>query len=454
MRRQATSHRAASGTRRAYGRTWERASQGQRSLAGLAVALLALTALLAGCTSQATRAPATPTAIPTPTVETPEMAAAQIVSQMSLDDKLGQLIIMQFTSSSYAAGDQALVQKYHPGGLILYPGTVIAVNAQQLKDLAAAGQKDSPIPMFTVLDLEGGWVDRLRQYLGWRMSAQQMAQAAVKDPTVPEQQGAKDAKDLESFGFNLDLAPDADVEIHWSDILNVRSFGSTPGVVINDAGSWLQGLQSNGVIGCLKHFPGIGAIGASADPHATLPVINRTKDQLEATEFAPFRALIQSGQAQCVMSTDVLVPSLDPNMPSELSQPTITGVLRNELHFNGIAITDALYMDGISARWSMAQAAVLAIEAGNDMVMAPFTTSQLNGIVQGLKAALSSGKLTQAQVDASVERILALKIRYHILTVPGLTVPPLTAPPTTPPASPSVPAQSSPGADVPHAQAA
>jgi beta-N-acetylhexosaminidase len=304
-----------------------------------------------------------------------------------------------------------------------------------VKDLLAAGQHDSPIPMFTLLDLEGGYVDRLEKYLGWRLSATQMAQAAVKDPTVPEQQGAKTAHDLASFGFNLDLAPDVDVQLHYSDILYARSFGSTPDVVTADAGGWLQGLQGAGVLGCIKHFPGIGDIGAHDNPHDILPTINRTKDQLEATELAPFRALIQSGQAQCIMSTDVLIPSLDPKLPSEISKATITGVLRTELGYKGIAVTDALYMAGILDTWTFTQASVMAIEAGNDMVMAPWTPTMVKGIVNGLKAALSSGALTQAQVDASVQRILALKIRYHILTPPGAS--PSSGTPTTPATTPT-----------------
>jgi beta-N-acetylhexosaminidase len=116
-----------------------------------------------------------------------------------------------------------------------------------------------------------------------------------------------------------------------------------------------------------------------------------------------------------VMSTDVLIPALDPNMPAELSRPIITGILRDELHFNGVAITDALYMAGITENWSFAQAAVLAIEAGNDMIMAPWSPSLIRGILAGLQVALTKGDLSTAQLDASVQRILALKLRYGLL---------------------------------------
>jgi beta-N-acetylhexosaminidase len=223
--------------------------------------------------------------------------------------------------------------------------------------------------------------------------------------------------------------------LHYNviEVAGGRNFGTTPEQVTANAGAWTDGLQGQGVVGCLKHFPGIGGIGTNDNPHDMLPVINRTRDQLEATEFAPFKSMIQADQAFCIMSTDVLVPSLDPKYPSEVSQATITGVLRNELHYDGIAITDALYMKGILDTWTFSQAAVLAIEAGNDMVMAPWTQGQMANIVSGLKDAITKGDLTMAQVDASVTRILAVKLRFHIL--PGLSTTPATSPATTPAAT-------------------
>ncbi len=338
--------------------------------------------------------------------------AEQMVARMSLDDKLGQMIIIQFTQQDYTPQQAQLVQTFHPGGVILYDyaqGT-----AQQVKDLLAGAQRDSPIPMLTMTDLEGGWIDHLARYTGPHMSAPAMA--ATGNPTVATQQGAKVAHDLLSFGFNTDLAPDVDVEIVPGPDQIGRTFGSTPEPVITYGGAFVDGLQAAGVAGCVKHFPGLGA--ATTDAHDTLPVIDRSRDELEATEFAPYRALIASGKAQMIMSTDVLMPALDPTTPAEISKPIITGVLRDELHFDGVAITDALYMKGIQDKYYFALAAELAIEAGNDMIMAPFTPGMLDGIITHLKAALADGRLSMSQVDNSVRRILALKMRYHLLRPP------------------------------------
>jgi beta-N-acetylhexosaminidase len=375
----------------------------------------ALVSLLAGCSlpfGDAANTPSLPTATATPRRPTPEEIAAQMVSKMSLEDKLGQMIIIQFYEPTYTPAQQQMVKPFHPGGVILYGYSM--GTAQQAKDLLAGGQKDSPIPMFTFLDMEGGLVDRLHTagYLPQRMSAPAMA--ASGDPAVAYAEGVKAAKDMLSFGFNADLAPDVDVSIVCSTDQWGRTFGKTPEPVAQFASAWIDGLQANGVVGVPKHFPGLGA--ATIDAHKGLPVVNRTKDQLEATEFAPFKALIASGQMQMVMSTDVLMPALDPTLPAELSKPIITGVLREELGFKGVAITDALYMDGISATYSFTQAAIMAYEAGNDMIMAPWRPNMVQSIVTGMKAELQNGKITQQQIDASVTRILALKIRYNLIS--------------------------------------
>jgi beta-N-acetylhexosaminidase len=355
-----------------------------------------------------------------------DQVAEQMLAHLSLDDKLGQLIIMQFTETTYTSGQAAMIQPYHPGGAILY--SYAMGSAEQLKALLAGAQHDSPIPMLMMTDLEGGWIDHLAEYVGPHMGAPEMA--ASGDPQVATTQGARVARDLLSFGFNVDLAPVVDVELVAGPDQVGRDFGSTPEPVVTYAGAFLNGLQGGGVVGALKHFPGLGA--ATTDAHTDLPVIRRSRADLEAVELAPYRALIASGQAQMIMSTDVLMTELDGAIPAELSRPIMTDILRNELHFNGVAITDALYMAGIQSKWYFAQAAVMAIEAGNDMIMAPFTPGMIGDILTGLKAALASGALTMDQIDASVQRILALKLRYHLLPMPpGAASGPVAGPPPT-----------------------
>jgi beta-N-acetylhexosaminidase len=385
------------------------------SFGGLWLALLAL----AACAAPATAASNTITnaeqwaihgaAPPLPRQLSLDDQAAQLVAHMSLDDKLGQMIIIQYTDTTYTPQQQAMVKPFHPGGVILY--SYAMGTEDQVHSLLAAGQVDSPIPMFTLTDEEGGYVDRLNPYLGWRLSAPQMA--ATGNPQVAENEGLKTAHDMLSFGFNADLAPMTDVAVVMGPDQWGRTFGTTPQPVITYAGAYLQGLQDGGVVGTLKHFPGLGA--ATTDAHTDLPVINRTRAQIESTELAPYRALIATGQVHMIMSTDLLMPALDPTMPAELSKPIITGILRDELHFDGIVMTDALYMAGISDHWSFSTAAALAIEAGSDMIMAPWTPTMIQNIITGLKDAITSGQLTMAQVDTSVRRILATKMLFHLI---------------------------------------
>jgi beta-N-acetylhexosaminidase len=218
---------------------------------------------------------------------------------------------------------------------------------------------------------------------------------------------------LAQLGINADLAPVADVQTVSPPVLETRMFGSDPRTVATYAGAYLDGLQQNDVIGCLKHFPGLGAI--TSDPHADLPVVNRSLADLESIDFEPYKLLLQKDHPAMIMATDVLVPAIDPQLPAELSAKTIDGVLRKQLGFDGVVITDGLYMAGISQRWSLPDAAVLSIIAGDDLVEGPYTESQVADVVAAFKAALQEGRLTMARIDQSVERILLMKVQFGII---------------------------------------
>ena len=176
---------------------------------------------------------------------------------------------------------------------------------------------------------------------------------------------------MQQLGINADLAPVVDVHTVDPPVLESRMFGSDPLTVASYAGAYLNGLQQNNVVGCLKHFPGLGAI--TSDPHAGLPTVNRNLADLESVDLAPYKLMIQKYHPAMIMSTDVLMPAIDPTLPAELSQKTINNLLRNQLGYEGVVITDGLYMQGISDRWTLSQAAVLSIIAGDDLVEGPRT---------------------------------------------------------------------------------
>ena len=316
----------------------------------------------------------------------------QIMQGMSLDQKLGQLIVVEYFGTDYAAsGLQEMVTQQFVGGFMYQesnhnfdaPYDAIAnVNA-----LSQQAQKDAHIPLLIATDQEGGLVNRLYKFHGLLPSAQEMA--ASGNPNTVLQQGTQAAQWMLQLGINADLAPVVDVHTVDPPILETRMFGSDPRTVATYAGAFLDGLQKNGVIGTLKHFPGLGAI--TSDPHLGLPTVTKSMADLEAIDLAPYKTMIHQNNPAMIMSRDVLTTSIDSTLPAELSPKVIDGVLRNELGYNGVVITDGLYMGGISARWSLSQAAVLSIIAGNDLVEGPYTPAQVADVVAALKQAIDQG---------------------------------------------------------------
>ena len=338
-----------------------------------------------------------------------------IIAGMTLDQKLGQLIIVEYLGNNYQGGLQYMISQQFVRGYVYQesnsnfdpPYNV----ASQVDALSQQAMHDAKIPLMIATDQEGGLVNRLSRFHGYLPSAADMATSGK--PAVAFTQGSQSAKWMVELGINTDLAPVVDVHTVDPPVMSTRMFGSDPKTVASYAGAFLSGLQNNGVVGCVKHFPGLGAI--TSDPHTGLPTVNRSLADLNAVDFAPYRLMLQSDQPAMIMSTDVLMPAIDPTLPAELSPKAINGILRKQLGYDGVVITDGLYMHGISDRWSLSQAAVLSIIAGNDMIEGPYTPDLVANVVTALKQALQQGTLTMNRVDQSVERILLLKIHFGII---------------------------------------
>jgi beta-N-acetylhexosaminidase len=300
------------------------------------------------------------------------------------------------------------------GGVIMYELQMTSFD--QTKGDIEHMQQRANIPLLISTDEEGGpYVHRLSNIYGYRMSATDIEQTG--DVNVAKQQGLKTSNDLATLGINEDLAPDVDVnQVNGYDMVT-RTFGETPDQVIKFAGAYLQAMQGNGTIACIKHFPGLG--GATPDAHKTLPVVNSTKQQIYDIDLAPFKAFIQSPNQLLnpgmIMPTDVLMPAIDPTYPAELSYTFMTDILRKEFGYDGVTLTDALYMQGITDTWDMYTASVMALQAGNDMLLGANGTQQTIGVINAIKQALQDGRLTKARIDESVTRIIALKMQYHLM---------------------------------------
>jgi beta-N-acetylhexosaminidase len=350
--------------------------------------------------------------------------ASLYVSRMSLDDEIAQLLMVQYRyATHYSSELDTMLNQQHVGAVIMYSEQINT--AEQTVQDTSEMQKRSALPVFIAVDEEGWNVSRLRNLYPdnqfYRKSADDIR--ATGDPHVASSEGQKVAKDLLALGINMNLAPDIDVSTDDKYIgYDRRSFGSTPNEVIKYAGPYMKAMQSEGVIGCIKHFPGIGSLARGNDPHAVLPTITETKDQLYQNDIATFTHFIQTTdpqkRASVVMPTDVMVPSIDPTYPAELSHTFITDILRNQLHFDGVVLTDALIMGGVQFKGeplTLAQASVMALQAGDDMLMGAGNPTDVEGMISAIKAAIQDGTLTKARVDEAATRIIALKMATHLM---------------------------------------
>jgi beta-N-acetylhexosaminidase len=343
-----------------------------------------------------------------------QQLASLYVDRMSLDVEIGQLIMVEYNDTYYSPDLNEMVNQLHAGGVIMYQFQMptAASTIQQIQQM----QAHATFPLLISTDEEGGpYVDRLSQIYGPRMSATDIGNSG--DPNVAAQQGKQTAHDLLALGINTNLAPDVDVNLVNGYDMVTRTFGTTPQQVITYAGPYLESEQQAGVIGTIKHFPGLG--DAVTDAHTTLPTVNQTAQQVYNIDLAPFKALIQSKnpleQPGIVMPTDVLMPAIDPVYPAELSHTFMTDILRKQFGYQGVVLTDALYMQGIAQQWSMPQAAVLALNAGDDMLLGPTGSSQMIDMINGIKLALQNGTLSKARIDQAATRIIALKMEYHLM---------------------------------------
>jgi beta-N-acetylhexosaminidase len=339
----------------------------------------------------------------------------ELIQKMSLEEKLGQLLIVEYVGKSYTSELRTMITQQFVGGYMYQevnhnfeaPYNV----ASNVKSLSSQTMKDARIPLLIATDQEGGYVNRLYQFHGPLPSAETLA--ASGKPDYVKQQATQTAKWLLELGVNVDLAPVVDVRTIEPPSLPTRMFGRDPQTVVTYAGAFLDGLQQNNVMGTLKHFPGLGA--ANSDPHFGLPVVNRSKADLDKIDFAPYKSLIQQKNPAMIMSTDVLMTAVDADLPAELSPKVIDGVLRGELGYNGVVITDGLYMEGISKKWNIGEASVLSILAGNDLVEGPFTVAQVAAVVSALKQAIQNKRLTEERINLSLQRILLMKMDYGLI---------------------------------------
>lgn len=367
---------------------------------------------------------------PRPARVSDDRAIASLVGRMSLEQKVGQLFVQHFYGASATTADQRnvplygvatpaeVVAKYHLGGVIYFGWSGNLTDPQQIAGLSnglqrAAIGSGEPIPLQVATDQEQGPVIRFGAPATQLPGA--MALGAGRSTDDARRAAAITGSELKAVGIGVDYAPDADVNVNPANpVIGVRSFAASPNLVSSMVAAQVKGFQNDAqVTATAKHFPGHG--DTAVDSHTGLPVITHTRAQWRELDAPAFRAAIKAGVDQ-IMTGHLVVPALDNSgEPATLSRTILTDVLRNDLKFRGVVVTDSLAMEGVRTKYGDGEVAVRAIEAGVDqLLMTPAMDTAYNAVL----GAVRSGRISTQRLDASVTRILQLKWKRGLFTQP------------------------------------
>jgi beta-N-acetylhexosaminidase len=393
----------------------------------------------AGLGSQPVKTAVLPTLPPQTHQITPAEYANILLAKMSLSDEIAQMLMLDLAGPQLPTYQQQMVQQQHVGGVLVFGYGSDIINAQQVKQLTTTIQQYSYYKSFIATDEEGGnQVVRLQPLVGDRPGEPDIG--AKDSTTYAQAMGVQAQQDLTAFGFNMNLAPVVDIQEPGVNTEYGRLYSGDPTIVGSMADAYLKGLQQSGqVIGTLKHFPGLGA--STVNPDNGLPVVNKTVAQLTSHEFIPYEELINDGSAQAIMVTHILLPQIDNTYPATVSKKVITGLLRNQLGFQGLVVTDDLLRLQQYFPGTLSQDALLSIEAGSDLLIGPRTPDDVASIISDVTNAINNGAVTRARIDDSVRRIFVAKINAGLIPLPHITVTgtpdptpkPLTPTPSTTP---------------------
>ncbi|HZE93767.1 MAG TPA: glycoside hydrolase family 3 N-terminal domain-containing protein [Gemmatimonadales bacterium] len=332
----------------------------------------------------------------------PQPAVDAVLSRLTQRQKVAQLVVPWLGGNYMALDDSAFqiakrwVDSLEVGGIIISVGSPYDI-AAKLNTL----QRRSKLPLLVSADLEWGAGMRV---IGATAFPMIMAAGATGDERDAYTIGRVAALEGRAVGIHVNFAPDADVNNNpLNPIINIRSFGEDPRAVAKLVRAYVRGLQDNGMLATLKHFPGHG--DTDVDSHIGLPTIRASYSHLDSIELVPFRAGIDAG-AGVVMSAHIAFPAFGGDLPATLSSAVLTGLLRDSLKFRGMVVTDALMMGSIVAKYGAGEAAVRAFEAGSDLLLMP---ADPDSAIGSMLVALQSGRITPARLDASVRRVLEVK---------------------------------------------
>jgi beta-N-acetylhexosaminidase len=350
-----------------------------------------------------------------------------VVERLTIEQKVGQLLLLGFGGTTMDATIGTFLDDMQPGGVALFTRNIH--NPEQTLTLVRAVREHDPkvkclgtcpatvptsLPMFVSVDQEGGSVVRLKRDAVVLPSA--MALGAADDPELARRVGRQLGEDLRWWGFNMNLAPVLDVNSNPKNpVIGIRSFGGDPNRVGEIGVGYVEGLSEAGVVAVAKHFPGHG--DTDVDSHYAMPVLHHDRARLDEVELRPFARGFAAG-LPAIMTAHIALPEVaeGPEVPATVSAKVLTGVLREDLGWDGLVITDGLEMQGVIDKYGAGEAAVRAVLAGADMVMVLWFPEKKKEVQRALLDAVATGRLPLERVDEAVRRVLEHKARFGLFS--------------------------------------
>ena len=370
--------------------------------------------------------------LPPPTPPSPALAPtpAPTLASLTLREKIGQLLNVGFRGCHPSACALAIrdIREHGIGGVILFDQEMVDGSAgrrniespAQVRELLAHFQSHARIPLLTSIDQEGGCVNRLKAAYGFPESISHEELGRIDDSATTFRHASTIASTLSAHGFNLNLAPVVDLDAHPDNPIikgKRRSFSADPEAVARHAADYIRAHRAQGVLTCLKHFPGHGS--ATGDTHLGLVNVSATWTD---RELIPFQRLITAGLCDVIMSAHVFNAHLDPERPATLSRAVITGILREKLGYTGVITSDDMGMKAISSHYGLENSLPLAINAGIDVLCFGNNLHYHPDIapraIAILENAVTSGRIPLARIDESCQRVLALKRKAGLIASP------------------------------------